>query len=123
MARYEFTMVSDQMILGLTEAGATANEIKAYIVLVRGLPMDRSKSQCWMHADMAQEKIGMDAHTFSKALRSLCNKTVSVTGGKRVPVITKLTRACKGHSPHYEDTLGVAIARGTYPPSADEMGT
>lgn len=122
MAKYEFTMVTDAMMRGLMESGATASEMAAYIMLVRGLPIDRKSAECWMPADMAEKKVGMNERTFSKMLRSLCGKTITTKGGKQVPVLTKLTRGCKGHCPHYEDTLGKAIANGTYPPSTEEMG-
>ena len=116
MARFEFTMVSDAMMQGLFEAGATAGEIIAYQMLVRGLPKNRSNAECWMPADMAEVKVGMDAHTFSKQLRSLSRKTFTTVDGEPKTVLTKVTRGCRGHCPHFEDTLGLMAARGQYPP-------
>ncbi len=116
MARYEFTMVSDAMMQGLLEAGATGGEIIAYQMLIRGLPKDRSNAECWMPADMADVKVGMSAHTFSKMLRSLASKPFTTVDGEPRTVLTKVTRGCRGHCPHYEDTLGRLIAEGKYPP-------
>lgn len=116
MAQYKFTMASDAMLRGLLEAGATGNEMAAYLMLVRGLPKDRGSAECWMPADIAEEKVGMRADVFSRALRGLCGKTVAVADGERRPVLTKLTRGCFRHCAHYEDTLGLAVARGEYPP-------
>lgn len=120
MPKYEFTMVTDAMLAGLSEADATGAETMAYIMLVRGLPLDRSNADCWMPADMAEKKGIMSAHTFSKMLRSLAKKTVVLSDGTRAPVVTQLSRGCRGHCPHFEDTLGKAIAEGRYKP---EMGT
>lgn len=117
MARYEFTMASDAMLQGLEEAGATGSETRAYLMLVRGLPKDRSKAECWMPADMAEVKVGMRPDVFSRALRGLCEKTVHTSDGELVPILTKVSRGCRGHCPHYEDTLGLAIANGDYPPT------
>ena len=117
MARFEFTMVSDAMLQGLAEADATGAEMRAYIMLVRGLPRDRSTAECWMPADMAEKKIGMRPDVFSRSLRDLCKKTVRASDGNPLPVLTKITRGCRGHCPHYEDTLGLAIANGDYPPA------
>lgn len=117
MARFEFTMVSDAMLQGLEEADATGTEMRAYIMLIRGLPKDRAYAECWMPADMAEKKIGMRPDVFSRALRDLCKKTVRVSGGGLVPVLTRKSRGCRGHCPHYEDTLGLAIANGDYPPT------
>lgn len=117
MARFAFTMVSSAMLRGLLEAGATGTEICAYTALVMGLPKDRSRTECWMPADTAEEKMGMRADVFTRSLRSLCGKTITTADGERVPVLTKLTRGCFGHCPHYEDTLGKAIAAGQYPPT------
>lgn len=119
MAQFRFTMASDEMLRGLLEADATGAEIVAYQMLVRGLPKDRGNAECWMPADMAEEKVGMSSHTFSKMLRSLSRKTFTTADGERRPVITKLTRGCRGHCPHFEDTLGLAIARGEYPPAME----
>lgn len=115
MARFEFTMVSDAMMRGLLEASATGAEIIAYLMLVRGLPKDRSVTDCWMPADMAEKKVGMRPDVFSRALRDLCKKTVMATDGEMVPVLTKVSRGCKGHCPHYDDTLGQLISEGRYP--------
>lgn len=115
MAKFEFTMVTDAMLAGLAEAGATGTETMAYILLVRGLPADRKRSDCFMPADMAEKKGVMSAHTFSKMLRSLTRKTVTLADGTKAPVLTQLTRGCRGHCPHFEDTLGKAIADGNYP--------
>ena len=115
MARYEFTMASDAMLQGLEEAGATGSETRAYLMLVRGLPKDRSKAECWMPADMAEVKVGMRPDVFSRALRGLCEKTVHTSDGELVPILTKVSRGCRGHCPHYEDTLGRLISEGKYP--------
>ncbi len=117
MARFEFTMVSDAMLQGLGDAGATGAEILAYIMLIRGLPKDRGNAECWMPADMAEEKGVMSAHTFSKMLRSLASKPFTTIDGEPRTILTKVTRGCRGHCPHYEDTLGRLIAEGAYPPS------
>ena len=69
-----------------------------------------------MPADMAEVKVGMDAHTFSKQLRSLSRKTFTTIDGEPRTVLTKVTRGCRGHCPHFEDTLGLMAARGQYPP-------
>ena len=116
MARFEFTMVSDAMLQGLADAGATGTEILAYIMLIRGLPKDRSNAECWMPADMAEAKGVMSAHTFSKMLRSLASKPFTAIDGEPRTILTKVTRGCRGHCPHYEDTLGRLIAEGAYPP-------
>ena len=116
MARFEFTMVSDAMMQGLLEARATGAEIVAYQMLVRGLPKDRRSTECWMPADMAEVKVGMRADVFTRALNGLCRKTITLADGARVPVLTKVSRGCRGHCPHYDDTLGAAIAEGSYPP-------
>ena len=116
MARFEFTMVSDAMLQGLAEADATGAEILAYIMLIRGLPKDRSNAECWMPADMAEAKGVMSAHTFSKMLRSLASKPFTTIDGEPRTILTKVTRGCRGHCPHYEDTLGRLIAEGAYPP-------
>lgn len=132
MPKYEFTMVTDAMLAGLSEAGATGAETMAYILLVRGLPLDRRRTDCWMPADMAEKKGVMSAHTFSKMLRSLTKKTVTLADGTKAPILTQLTRGCRGHSPHFEDTLGKSVAAGLYPPelghqlvtqNKGEMGT
>lgn len=115
MARFEFTMVSDAMMRGLLAAEATGAEIIAYQMLVRGLPKDRSVTDCWMPADMAEKKVGMRPDVFSRALRDLCKKTVMAADGELVPILTKVSRGCKGHCPHYEDTLGQLISEGRYP--------
>lgn len=115
MPKYEFTMVTDAMLVGLAEAGATGCEIMAYILLVKGLPKDRSKTDCWMPADQAEEKGVMTAHTFSKMVRSLTKKTITLADGTQAPVLTQISRGCRGHCPHFEDTLGKAIAEGRYP--------
>ena len=120
MARYEFTMVSDSMLRGLLEAGATGAEITAYTMLVRGLPRDKSKTECWMPADMAEEKVGMRPDVFTRALRSLTKKAFTTVGGEPVTVLTKVSRGCYGHCPHYEDNLGRLISEGGYPPKGDE---
>lgn len=116
MARFEFTMVNDAMMQGLFEAGATGCEVVAYQMLIRGLPKDRSTADCWMPADMAEVKVGMRADVFTRSLRSLCTKTVVTSEGKPAPILTKISRGCRGHCPHYEDTLGQLIAEGKYPP-------
>lgn len=116
MARFEFTMVSDAMLQGLADAGATGSETRAYIMLVRGLPKDRSNAECWMPADMAEEKGVMSAAMFTKTLAGLSKKAFTTIDGEPRTVLTKLTRGCKGHCPHYEDTLGRLIAEGLYPP-------
>ena len=117
MARFEFTMVSDAMMRGLAVAGATGTEIIAYLMLVRGLPKDRSVTDCWMPADMAEKKAGISAHTFSKALRTLSKKVFTVVDGEPVTVITQTSRGFRGHCPHFEDNLGRMAAEGSYPPS------
>ncbi len=117
MARFEFTMVSDAMLQGLEEAGATGTEMRAYVMLIRGLPKDRSNAECWMPADMAETKVGMRPDVFTRALRALCVKAVTTSEGKRAPILTKVSRGCRGHCPHYEDTLGRLIAGGEYPPA------
>ena len=119
MPKYEFTMVSDPMLRGLREAGATSSEIIAYLMLVRTLPKDRSRIKCWMPADKAEEKTGMSPHTFSKALRGLTNKTFKVTGGAELTVLSQISRGCRGHCPHFTDNLGWAISEGTYPADGD----
>ena len=116
MARFEFTMVSDAMLQGLADAGATGSETRAYIMLVRGLPKDRGNAECWMPADMAEEKGVMSAAMFTKTLAGLSKKAFTTIDGEPRTVLTKLTRGCKGHCPHYEDTLGRLIAEGLYPP-------
>lgn len=115
MARFEFTMVSDAMLQGLAEAGATGAETRAYIMLVRGLPKDRRNAECWMPADMAEAKGVMSAAMFTKSLAALTKKTVTTTDGTPEPILTKVSRGCRGHCPHYEDTLGRLIASGRYP--------
>lgn len=122
MAQYKFTMASDEMLRGLLEAGSAGSEIVAYQMLVRGLPKDRRNAECWMPADMAEEKVGMRSDVFTRALRALCGKTVVAAGGERRPVLTKLTRGCYGHCAHYEDTLGRLIAEGKYPPQDARQG-
>jgi len=116
MARFEFTMVSDAMLQGLAEARATGAEMRAYILLVRGLPRDRSNAECWMPADMAEAKEVMSAAMFTKAVSSLSRKAFTTVDGVPQTVLTKITRGCRGHCPHYEDTLGRLIAEGAYPP-------
>ena len=123
MARFEFTMVSDAMMQGLIEAGATGCEVVAYQMLIRGLPKDRSTADCWMPADMAEVKVGMRADVFTRSLRSLCTKTVVTSEGKPAPILTKMSRGCRGHCPHYEDTLGRLIAEGKYPPNGAPTGS
>lgn len=122
MAKFEFTMVGDEMLRGLLEAGATASEVAAYITLVRGLPKDRKTSDCWMPADIAEEKLGMSARMLTKCLTSLTRKCVTIEHDGEVPILTKTQRACKGHCAHYSDNLGRLIAEGLYPPSTEEMG-
>lgn len=117
MARFEFTMVSDAMLQGLAEAGATGSEMRAYIMLVRGLPKDRSNAECWMPADMAEAKNVMSPAMFTKSLATLSKKEFTTVDGEPRTVLTKITRGCRGHCPHFEDTLGLAIANGEYPPT------
>ena len=116
MARFEFTMVSDAMLQGLAEAGATGSEMRAYIMLIRGLPKDRSNAECWMPADMAEAKNVMSPAMFTKVLATLSKKVFTTVDGEPRTVLTKITRGCRGHCPHFEDTLGLAIANGDYPP-------
>jgi len=118
MARFEFTMVSDAMLQGLAEAGATGAEMRAYIMLIRGLPKDRSNSECWMPADMAEAKSVMSAAMFTKALAALSRKVFTTVDGEPRTILTKVSRGCRGHCPHYEDTLGRLVAEGKYPPKA-----
>ena len=114
-----FTMVTDAMLEGLREAGATASEIMAYILLVR---MERANTrggsaryEVWMAADLAEQKLGMSARTFSKSLRSLTQKTFADATCNAVPVLTQVRRGCRGHSPHFFDNLGQRIDAGLYP--------
>jgi hypothetical protein len=115
MARFEFTMVSDAILQGLADGGATGSETRAYIMLIRGLPKDRSNAECWMPADMAEAKGVMSAAMFTKAVTSLSKKEFAIVDGEPRTVLTKVTRGCRGHCPHYEDTLGRLIAEGKYP--------
>ena len=119
MPKYAFTMVSDEMLRGLADAGTTGSEMRAYIMLVKTLPKDRSRYECWMPADMAEEKGVMSARMFTKCLDALTKKSFATLDGQPVPILTKVSRGCKGHCPHYEDNLGRLIAEGRYPANGD----
>ena len=110
MPKFEFTMVNAGMLKGLAEAGATGAEMRAYIMLVMGLPKDRSRTECWMPADTAEEKGVMTARMFTKCMDSLTKKEFTAPDGKKMPILTRVTRGCRGHCPHYRDNLGKAIA-------------
>jgi len=122
MPKFEFTMVSTGMLKGLAEAGATGAEMRAYIMLVMGLPKDRSRSECWMPADTAEEKGVMSARMFTKCMDSLTKKKFTAPNGKKIPVITRVTRGCRGHCPHYRDNLGKAIAESAKPKNGTPTG-
>ena len=56
-------------------------------------------------------------------MRSLSKKVFTTLDGEPKTVLTKITRGCRGHCPHYEDTLGQLIAEGKYPPNGAPTGS
>lgn len=113
-------MVTDSMLQGLYEAGASASEIIAYTILVR---TERTKEadgaeryDVWLASDLAEAMVGMDRHAFSRALRGLTRKAFITAGGECVPVLTQTAWAGRRRAPHFFDNLGEKISTGQYPP-------
>lgn len=112
----KYTKICDAQIMGLYEAGASRNEVLAYLELSRFHNDPEHPARCWVSAQYASEVTGIDASCFSRALRSLCGKVFTVDkSGNRITVLTQISKGHNGRAATYNDNLYEFSTNGSYP--------
>ena len=108
-SKKEFTYVEHGQLTGLALAGASAQEVLAYMLLTQYHGEERGytghPSWCSVPRSEVAGKLGMKSPNVSRAFTALTRKTFTTTDGREVPVLTRVRNAFDNRCTIYADNL------------------